>query len=250
MSAFESATRPSRDRSGKAVMLALAAMLAAGSTSAGNAAEDQAVCTQREAPGQPSPAVMEVRLRGDVGPDMADRLLAELDRNLARYPTLKTVKILLSSGGGYIESGVTIHNYLKGLHQRHALQVVTHNVGSVQSAAVDIYCAGNQRLASPYTFFMVHDSNFDLEKGNYDVKAVRDLDEENRITSEAGYAMFSACTSLTVADAGKMFEDQTYIDPDRALELGLAHSIQPATFDRSADIRCLIEPKDEQGGEE
>ena len=33
-----------------------------------------------------------------------------------------------------------------------------------------------------------------------------------------------------------------------ALDLGLAHSIQPATFDRAADIRCLIETANEEEG--
>lgn len=191
------------------------------------------------------PTIIELRLTGEVGPDMAHRLFAELDDHLTAYPTLTTVKILLSSGGGFIESGVMIHNYLKGLHQRHALQVITHNVGSVQSAAVDVYCAGNQRLASPYTYFMVHDTFFELEEETYDAKSVRDLDEETAVVSDAGYALFSACTNLTVADVGKIFAEQTYIDPDHALELGLAHSIQPATFDRDADVRCLIEAEDE-----
>ena len=208
-------------------------------------ADEHSECTITDTAEHPSPDVMEIKLNGDVSPDMANRLLGELDHYLASYPTLKTIKILLSSGGGYVESGVTIHNYLRGLHQRHALQVITHNVGSVQSAAVDVYCAGNQRITSPYTFFMVHDSSFDLEDGSYDVKSVSDLEEENAITSDAGYALFSACTNLTVADVGEMFEEQTYIDPDQALDLGLAHSIQPATFDRAADIRCRIDTEDE-----
>ncbi len=219
------------------------ALAAAGAASA---AEPGEACRLRDEAGLEAPAVMELRLSGDVGPDMADRLFTELDDHLAAYPSLKTVKVLLSSGGGYAESGFMIHNYLKGLHQRHGLQVVTHNVGSVQSAAVDVYCAGNQRITSPYSFFMVHDASLDLDQGSYDVKTVHDMDEENAITSDAGYALFSACTNLTVADVGSMFRDQTYIDPDRALELGLAHSIQPATFDRSADIRCRIEAKDEE----
>lgn len=233
------------------VALALV-LLAAGTLP--TAAADDSPCSVKEGSDLAGPTVMEIRLTGDVGPDMANRLFAELDKHLAAYPTIKTVKVLLSSGGGFVESGIMIHNYLKGLHQRHALQVVTHNVGSVQSAAVDIYCAGNQRVTSPYTFFMVHDGNFDLDKGNYEVKDISDMDEENVVTSKAGHSLFSACTNLTIAAVGKMYQDQTYIDPDEALELGLAHSIQPATFDRTADIRCLIDvgdaskPADEDQG--
>lgn len=230
-------------------LLAGLALLAASFLTLPAEAEEKDACRIGAEGEQVSPAVMEIRLTGDVGPDMAHQLFAEIDDYLATYPTLKTIKILLSSFGGEVEAGFMIHNYLQGLHQRHALQVVTHNVGSVQSAAVDIFCAGNQRITSPYTFFMVHDGHFELDKGTYDVKSVQDMDEENVVTSQAGYALFSACTTLTVADVGKMFAEQTYIDPDRALELGLAHSIQPATFDRTADIRCLIEAADEEEGD-
>jgi ATP-dependent protease ClpP protease subunit len=229
-------------------LFATLGLLLAGFSAAPTMAFENNLCTGWEERKQTSPMVMEIRLTGDVGPDMAHQLFAEIDDHLSSYPTLNTIKILLSSIGGEVESGFMIHNYLQGLHQRHGLQVITHNVGSVQSAAVDIYCAGNQRITSPYTFFMVHDGQFELDKGAYDVKAVQDLDEENVVTSNAGYALFSACTNLTVTDVDKMFTEQTYIDPDQALELGLAHSIQPATFDRTADIRCLIETTDEEEG--
>jgi len=217
----------------------------AGAISPNLSADQHSACAIWEEDQPSSPTVMEVRLSGDVGSDMAHLLFSQIDDHLTVYPTLKTVKILLSSDGGYADHGFMIHNYLQGLHQRHGLQVITHNIGSVQSAAVDIYCAGNQRITSPYSYFMVHDSSIDLGDGSYDVKSVRDLEEENQVTSDASYNLFSACTNLTVAEVGKMFADQSYIDPDLALDLGLAHSIQPATFDRTADIRCTIEAEDD-----
>ncbi len=248
MSAFDGASL-GQQSSLRLGVFATLALLTVASASLPALADNHDACLIWDDGELASPAVMEIRLTGDVGPDMANHLFAELDDNLASYPTINTVKILLSSGGGYTESGFMIHNYLQGLHQHHALQVVTHNVGSVQSAAVDIYCAGNQRIASPYSFFMVHDSSFDLTEGSYDVESVRNLDEENAVTSEASHTLFSACTNLTSAEVDKMFAEQSYIDPDRALELGLTHSIEPATFDRTADIRCLIEAaNDEEAG--
>lgn len=243
MSAFECWRR---DHRWHLLFSSTLATLTAISPAAPLLADEHESCTLSNKSDHPNPSVMEIRLTGDVGTEMAYQLFGEIDQHLTTYPTLKTIKILLSSVGGHVETGFTIHNYLKGLHQRHALQVVTHNVGSVQSAAIDIYCAGNQRITSPYTFFMVHNGHFQLDEGPYDVNEVRKLDEENAITSEAGYALFSACTNLTVTKVGEMFEDQTYIDPDQALELGLTHSIQPATFDRTADIRCQIAVLDDE----
>lgn len=190
------------------------------------------------------PKVMEIRMNGDIAPAMENQLFDILQDNLTVYPSLKTIKILLSSSGGYAESGFRIHNYLRGLHERHGLQVVTHNTGSVQSAAIDVYCGGNQRIASPYSFFMVHNQSRELD-GNFDVKAISDVEEENRLDGQASYTIFSACTNVPIAEVADMFTDQTYFDAEQALALGLAHSITPATYDRSADIRCLIEVSDQ-----
>lgn len=186
------------------------------------------------------PDQIEIRLNGEIGPEMENWLFSVLQDNLTTYPSLKTIKILLSSGGGFVESGFRIHNYLRGLHERHGLQVVTHNTGTVQSAAVDVYCSGNQRIASPYSFFMVHDSSREVE-GKLDVRAVRDLAEEDELGTVASHKIFSDCTTVPINKVDAMFTAQTYFDPDQALELGLAHSITPATYDRAADIRCLID---------
>ena len=226
------------------------AFMMAGAFSPGLSAGEHDACVIREDHQPLSPEVMEIRLLGDVGSSMAHQLFFELDHHLMSYPTLKTIKILLASEGGHAEAGFMIHNYLQGLHQRHGLQVITHNIGSVQLGAIGIYCAGNQRITSPYSFFMVHDGSIDQAANSDDVHSPSDVDGEKSVIRDASYALFSACTNLTLADAGKMFAVQSYIDPDRAHDLGLAHSIQPATFDRSADIRCVIEARNDGPSED
>ena len=250
MNAFDShrIKTPSRPFARRLGVAAALFALASASTTPALAQEDELCLTWQDIENDRPfiPGTMEIRLSGDVGPDMENQLFGVLDDYLTTYPSLKTIKILISSGGGYIESGFKIHNYLRGLHERHQLQVVTHNTGSVQSAAVDIYCGGNQRITSPYSFFMVHDLRQELD-GDYDVKAIEDLEEENSLGSAAAHSIFSDCTNVPVAEVDAMFAEQTYLDADQAHELGLAHSILPATYDRSADIRCLIEADDEEG---
>ncbi|MEM7041231.1 MAG: ATP-dependent Clp protease proteolytic subunit [Pseudomonadota bacterium] len=225
--------------------LALVALVLTPATAFSQSEDSCAVWHDSETDGPFNPASIEIRLGGDVGPDMESKLFGVLEDYLASYPTLKTIKLMLSSNGGYVTSGFRIHNYLRGLHERHGLQVVTHNTGSVQSAAVDVYCSGNQRIASPYSIFMVHDSSRELE-GNYNLKDLQDIAEEDHLDTAASHQIFSSCTTVPVSEVGVMFADETYFDPDQALDLGLAHSIQPATFDRSADIRCQIEASDEE----
>lgn len=223
--------------------LALATMSVAPDAAFAQADDSCLIWHDPEIDGVFTPAVIEIRLNGDVGSNMENQLFGILQDNLTSYPSLKTIKILLSSDGGYVESGFRIHNYLRGLHERHGLQVVTHNTGSVQSSAVDIYCSGNQRIASPYSYFMVHNSSREID-GDFDVAAIKDFAEEDELGTAASHRIFSACTTVPIKDVDGMFAEQTYLDPDMALELGLAHSITPATYDRAADIRCSIDMSD------
>ncbi len=223
--------------------LSLATVSVAPDVAFAQAEENCLIWHDPEIDGVFTPAVIEVRLNGDVGSNMENQLFGILQDNLTSYPSLKTIKILLSSDGGYVESGFRIHNYLRGLHERHGLQVVTHNTGSVQSSAVDIYCSGNQRIASPYSYFMVHNSSREID-GDFDVAAIKDFAEEDELGTAASHQIFSACTTVPIKEVDGMFAEQTYLDPDKALELGLAHSITPATYDRAADIRCSIDVTD------
>lgn len=206
--------------------------------------QQEQICNQmHDAPeGQPfNPTVIDIYLDGQVGSSMGAQLFHELELFLNTYQSLKTINILLSSSGGDVEWGIKIHNYLRGLHELHGLQIVTHNTYSVESAAIDIYCAGNQRITSPHTYFMLHDANMKVYEGDYDLKALSDHEESVRIDSKAAHALVSSCTNLPVTAVEKMFAEQTYIDVDRALEIGMAHSIIPATFNRDAAYICRIE---------
>jgi ATP-dependent protease ClpP protease subunit len=188
-----------------------------------------------------SPEVIEIRLDREIGYAMESKLIEIIDQYIGVHPTVKVIKIHISSHGGFNDSGFKIHNYLRGLHEELGFQIVTHNTHQVASAAVLVYCAGKERITSPHSFFMVHDSFHQLNQGDYTIKDIRDFDEENAITSAAAYDVFSKCTTLPIAEVRPLFAQQTYIDVDRALELRLAHAVQLSTFDPSADVRCVID---------
>lgn len=241
MSAFEGKTKRMKTTFG---MTAWLAMLAVMSTSVGIA---YAACEPTQGDlSDPSfaPETMKIGLSGSVNDYMEAELIEALDDNLTQFPGLKTIKIDLQSTGGSPYSAYRIHNYLRGLHERNGLQVVVHNVSYVESAAVYIYCGGNQRIVSPYSNFMVHRHSFDVTKEGT-IADFQDLSEEFELNQKLGEKLISHCTSLTGDQAADLVLEQTYLDPEQALELGLAHSIIPASYDRQVDIRCQID-----GGEQ
>lgn len=192
-----------------------------------------------------TPDVMEIVLRGEVGSYMEKELIADIESNLTEFPSLKTIKVKISSQGGSTFAGYAMHNYLHGLHKQNGLQIVTHNILDVRSAAVSIYCGGNQRVTSPYSFFMVHEASRKLD-GHYTYPELHNKMERSELTRQAKLELLSSCTSLTKEQVDDLVAKETYFDSNQALDLGLAHSIAPATYDRTADIRCLIDSEDEE----
>ena len=59
---------------------------------------------------------------------------------------------LFSSGGGAVDSGVTMYNFLLGLPQN----IIMHNIGAVDSIANAVFLAGAERYASPTSAFLIH----------------------------------------------------------------------------------------------
>ena len=60
--------------------------------------------------------------------------------------------LLMSSGGGLVDPGMAIYNFLRGI----PIKVFTHNYGNVDSVAGVVYCAGTKRLATPHCKFLIH----------------------------------------------------------------------------------------------
>src|ERR1700683_2069856 len=71
------------------------------------------------------------------------------------------VILCLSTPGGDVMCGMDLYNVLRGL----PFELVTHNVGNVDSIGNAVYLAGERRLASPHSTFMFHGVAFTAEGG-------------------------------------------------------------------------------------
>lgn len=60
--------------------------------------------------------------------------------------------LLISSPGGDAFYGMSTYHYLRGL----PITITTHNFGTVDSAAVVLYCCGSFRLSVPQAQFLLH----------------------------------------------------------------------------------------------
>jgi ATP-dependent Clp protease protease subunit len=65
---------------------------------------------------------------------------------------LDDLYILFNSGGGQVDPGISLFNFLNGL----SYPITMHNVGGVDSVATVIFLAGDTRYAAPGSSFLFH----------------------------------------------------------------------------------------------
>ncbi len=76
----------------------------------------------------------------------------------------KRIRLLLTSGGGDPNAALAAYNFLSGL----SVEVVTHNYGVCDSAAVLLFCAGDIRLSCSQSKFLIHESRGSIKDANAD----------------------------------------------------------------------------------
>jgi len=73
----------------------------------------------------------------------------------------KTIYFLFSSNGGGVNAGITLYNFLRAL----PVEIVMHNVGSIDSIANVIFLAGSRRYAAVHSSFLFHGINWGFGAG-------------------------------------------------------------------------------------
>lgn len=131
--------------------------------------------------------------------------------------------LLLSTPGGSVFHGLSIHNYLKGI----PVNVFTYNFGSVDSIGVVIYCAGEQRFCVPHSRFLIHSVKLNLNgKLSVDEKQIDEYLKSVKIDQRNIARVMSDTTGRPTADIENDMVNRTTLNPEEAVAYGLTHKIQ------------------------
>jgi ATP-dependent protease ClpP protease subunit len=135
---------------------------------------------------------------------------------------VKTVHILLSTTGGRVINGFNLYNMLKGM----PFEVITHNVGQVDSSGILVFLAGEKRYATANSTFTFHGVGFTIEKERLEEKDLRDklanvLNQQERMAAE-----FIQRANITAEEAAEFFGTEQTINADTALNKGIIHEIR------------------------
>ncbi|MBK8964069.1 MAG: ATP-dependent Clp protease proteolytic subunit [Candidatus Competibacteraceae bacterium] len=130
-------------------------------------------------------------------------------------------RININSTGGDPSYSISAYNMLKNL----PITITTYNVNQVESAAVHLYCLGNQRYAHPRSIFTIHSIKWSLT--GYSPAKIADISKKINIQQANVLDMLDGCMRMDKVHIDRYLfgDDDWYIDAKEAVLRGLAHKI-------------------------
>ncbi len=150
---------------------------------------------------------------------------------------VKKVYLLMSTPGGTVREGLAVFNVLRGM----PFDLVTHNVGNVDSIGNMIFLAGDERYCCPYATFMFHGVGHNVE-GNTRLEG-KDLRErlDGLLADQAQIGdVIASRTSISTEEISELFFEAKTRDPDYALERGIIHKICDVAVPAGAPVHQLV----------
>lgn len=147
------------------------------------------------------------------------------------------IYILFSSGGGRVNDGVTLYNYIKALPAK----VIMHNIGVVDSIANVVFLAGDERFAVPNSSFLFHGVGFDItQPTRFEEKQIKERLLALQRDTELLANIISERTKLSLEEVKKLFLEAQTKNPQEATQVGIINEIREVKLPKGANIISLL----------
>jgi len=179
--------------------------------------------------------VVYVSFSAEINPNTTESLIATLTNCANEHA--KSVYLMLSTPGGSVMNGMNLYNVLRAM----PFELVTHNVGNVDSIGNLVFLAGAKRYASPHSTFMFHGVGFSTE-GNrwFDQKYTR----EKLLSIEADQKRIGAIieerTQLQDAQVRELFLEAQTKDATFAVGCGIVDEIRDVNVPSGVPVLALV----------
>lgn len=184
---------------------------------------------------QQVPETVYVSFSAEISPATSESLLATC-ANLANAK-VKNVHLLLSTPGGHVMNGLTIHNVLRGM----PFNLITHNTGAVNSIGNVIFLAGAERYACPNATFMFHGVGFDVTQAmRFEEKNLKERLDGLQADQRKIGAVIAGRTNLDEAEVEQLFFEAVTRDVGYALTKGIIHEVREVSIPAGAPIQQLV----------
>jgi ATP-dependent protease ClpP protease subunit len=183
----------------------------------------------------PTPDTVYLVFTADVNPGSTQALLAACANLVAKG--FQKIYLVLSTPGGSVMHGMTIYHFLRGL----PVEVITHNIGNVDSIGNAIFLAGKQRFACKNSTFMFHgvgfnhDSKIRLEEKFLKERLDAIYSDQNRIG-----AVIEERTKITGQEVKSLFFEAQTKDAVFAHTNGIIDEIRELTIPVGAPVVTIV----------
>ena len=177
-----------------------------------------------------------IRFMAPVVPQSATSLMRVIDKKLSHG--VKHIHLMLSSPGGSVFHGLSIHNFLKGI----PIEVSTYNFGTVDSIGVVVFCAGSIRVSVPHARFLIHGVNFNV--GGPHTFDEKGLEEHLKLLKADYQNIAKVIADTTGRKTAQIVDDMNTritLNPKEAKKYGLVHKVQSQLFPQGADFTVIYE---------
>ena len=146
------------------------------------------------------------------------------------------VTVAISSPGGNVGAGITVFNIMLGF----SYELVTHNIGNIDSIANVVFLGGRTRLVNRASTFMFHDVSFD-GVANEKLEEKLLLEKLDTIKSERGRiaSITAARSRLDLKACHALFQRQVNRDAQWAVDNGIADRIEDFKVPAHRNVKYL-----------
>lgn len=176
-----------------------------------------------------------VSFSSEITPQPTEALIATL-ANLANQRTTR-VHLLLSTFGGSVKDGITLYNTLRAF----PFELITHNVGCVNSIGNAVFLAGDRRYACPHSTFMFHGVGFDVNGAiRLEEKLLLEKLDALRADQKLIADVIADRTKLEAGAIARLFLEAQTKDADWAVGAGLIDEIRDVNIPDGHPVQSLV----------
>lgn len=178
--------------------------------------------------------VLYVAFSAEINPSTTESLIAVMAQAAIR--AVQSVYLALSTPGGQVREGMNLYNVLRGM----PFDLVTHNVGSVDSIGNALFLAGKTRYATANATFMFHGVGFNVSNMRLEEQDARDrldsiLADQKRIGS-----VITSNSNLNPKQVAALFRTQQTKDTAWAVDKGIIHQVRDLQIPSGSPIVSLV----------
>ena len=184
---------------------------------------------------QAPPPCVYVVFSAEIIPSTTEALLSVMAQQANNR--VQQVYLMISTPGGQVMNGLNVYNVLRAM----PFELITHNVGNVDSIGNAIFLAGSKRYACAHSTFMFHGVGFNsqpgerLEQKNLQEKLYGLLADQKRIGS-----IIQERSRIPESEIEELFREARTKDATYALGNGIVHEIRDVTIPAGGPVISLV----------